>query len=198
MEGGKRSSPTDLVSTGRLLADSAPTRRRGQTQGDSRWTRRDTNTWAPGTPISTGTGRAGTRPRRPLGQAHSRSTVRLQLAIRTVEKLNSGTAAPRLSIEARIRSSLKALKERLQDSYPWVKGHKDIKGNEAVDKLSKRPSILGHESEGVVTLAGLRAWSRRVGAEARGGRGNGLLGWGRKATLGKGAAQRVAIQDRQG
>ena len=51
----------------------------------------------------------------------------------------------------------------------WVKGHKDIEGNEMADKLSKRASILGHESEGVVTPAGLRAWARRVRAEARGG-----------------------------
>ena len=29
--------------------------------------------------------------------------------------------------------------------------------------------MLGHESEGTVTLAGLRAWSRRVRAEAEGG-----------------------------
>ena len=63
----------------------------------------------------------------------------------------------------------------------WVKGHKDIKGNEEADRLSKRASILGHESEGILTPAGLRAWSRRVRAEARGGNGNGLLGWRRKA-----------------
>ena len=32
-----------------------------------------------------------------------------------------------------------------------------------------------------MTPAGLRAWSRRVRAEARGRNGNGLLGWGRKS-----------------
>ena len=70
----------------------------------------------------------------------------------------------------------------MQDTYlAWAKRHKDIKGNEEADRLSKRASILGHESEGVVTPAGLRAWSRRVRVEARGESGNGLLGWGRKA-----------------
>ena len=49
------------------------------------------------------------------------------------------------------------------------------------DKISKQASMLGHESKGVVTPAGLRAWARRVRAEARGGNRNGLLGWCRKA-----------------
>ena len=42
-------------------------------------------------------------------------------------------------------------------------------------------SILGHESEGAVTPAGLRAWARRERATARGGSGQGILGWHRKA-----------------
>ena len=63
----------------------------------------------------------------------------------------------------------------------WVKGHKGIEGNEKADKLCREASILGHESEGVVTPAGLKAWSRRVRAEARGGTGEGILGWSRKA-----------------
>ena len=62
-----------------------------------------------------------------------------------------------------------------------MKGHKDIKGNEKADKLSKDTSILGHESEGVVTPAGLKAWARRVRAEARGGSGEGILTWHRRA-----------------
>ena len=62
-----------------------------------------------------------------------------------------------------------------------MKGHKDIKGNEEADKLSKTTSILGHESEGVVTPAGLKAWARRERAKARGGSRQGVLGWHRKA-----------------
>ena len=54
-----------------------------------------------------------------------------------------------------------------QTYIAWVKGHKDIKGNEMADKISKHASILGHESEGAVTPAGLRAWARRVRVEAR-------------------------------
>ena len=39
-----------------------------------------------------------------------------------------------------------------------------------------------HESEGLVTPAGLRAHSKRVRAEAKGGGGEeGILGWHRKA-----------------
>ena len=37
------------------------------------------------------------------------------------------------------------------------------------DKISNHASILGHESERVVTPAGLKAWARGEGAEARGG-----------------------------
>ena len=52
----------------------------------------------------------------------------------------------------------------------WVKG---VKGNEEADRPCKVASILEHEAEGVATPAGLRAWSKRVRAEARGG---GMLG----------------------
>ena len=40
-------------------------------------------------------------------------------------------------------------------------------GNEMADKKGKHASILGHESEGVVTPAGLRAWARREKWPAR-------------------------------
>ena len=101
---------------------------------------------------------------------------------RVTEKLDSGTEAPRSVIEARISHALEIREIRQLETYlAWVKGHKDIKGSEAADKLSKHASILGHESEGVVTPARLRAWARRARAEARGGNGNGLLGWCRKA-----------------
>ena len=104
-------------------------------------------------------------------------------AISKIKKLDSGAAPPRSKIEARI---LNELCRRSQDhlytgSLAWVKGHKGIERNEKADKLCREALILGHESEGVVTPAGLRAWSRRVRAEARGGNGEGILGWSRKA-----------------
>ena len=103
-------------------------------------------------------------------------------AILTIRKLDTGAALPRSEIEARI---LKELCRRTHDQndtcVAWVKGHKGIDGNEEASKLCRETSILGHESEGVVTTAGLRAWSRRVRAEVRGGSGEGILGWNRKA-----------------
>ena len=94
----------------------------------------------------------------------------------------SGTDAPRSAIEARILNTLDTRENNRQETYiAWVKGHKDIKGNEKADKLSKETSILGHDSEGVVTPASLKAWARRETVKARGGSGQGILGWHRKA-----------------
>ena len=84
-------------------------------------------------------------------------------AISTIKKLDSGIAPPRSEIEARILSELyRRTHDRLDTGLAWVKGHKGIEGNENADKLCREASILGHESEGVVTPAGLKAWSRRV------------------------------------
>ena len=100
-----------------------------------------------------------------------------KLAISTIRRLNSGTAPPWSAIEAQILEKLcKRSNDHLDTGLAWVKSHKGIEGNKKVDKLCREASILGHELEGVVTPAGLKAWSRRVGVEARGGSGEGILG----------------------
>ena len=107
-----------------------------------------------------------------------------KLSISTTWKLNSGAAPPKSEIKARISNELcKRSQNNLDTALAWVKGHKGIEGNKNADKLCREASILGHESEGVVTPAGLRVWSRRVRAEARGGNGEGILGWSCKAIL---------------
>ena len=81
-------------------------------------------------------------------------------AIRTMEKLDSG-----ISDQSKRGYSLPSSPERAAPGHlPSVgESAKDIKGNEAADAgLSKRASIFGYESEGVMTPVGLRA-------EARGG-----------------------------
>ena len=58
-------------------------------------------------------------------------------AIRVTEKLDSGTEGPRASIEARIQRALETRGNKQGTCILWVKGHKDIKGNDLADKLSK-------------------------------------------------------------
>ena len=59
-------------------------------------------------------------------------------AIRTTENIDSGTQGPRLHIEARIQKALEnRSNQHLETMIAWVKGYKDIKGNEKADILSK-------------------------------------------------------------
>ena len=59
-------------------------------------------------------------------------------AIRTTENIDSGAQGPRSHIEARIQEALVTRGNRqLETMISWVKGHKDIKGNERADILSK-------------------------------------------------------------
>ena len=106
-----------------------------------------------------------------------------RLAIRTTENLDSGAQVPRSHIEARIQKALETRgNQQLETMISWVKGYKDINSNKRANIMSKEASILGYDSDGVVTLVGLKAWARRVRTEVRGGgNGNGLLGWCRKA-----------------
>ena len=103
-------------------------------------------------------------------------------AISALRKLDKGITPPRSEIESRI---LKELCGRADNDtitcVAWVKGHKGVKGNEEADKPCREASILGHESEGVVTPTDLRAWSKRMRAEEREGGGECILGWHRRA-----------------
>ena len=79
-------------------------------------------------------------------------------AISTIRKLDSRTASLRSKIEAWILDKLcKRSHDYLDTGIAWVKGHKGIEENEKADQLCRESSILGYQSEGVVTLAGLRA-----------------------------------------
>ena len=100
--------------------------------------------------------------------------------ISTLRKLDRGHTPPRSEIEAGVLEELCTRIDK-DTCVAWVKAHKEVRGNEEADMLCKVASILGHESEGVVTPNGLRAWAKRERAEARGGVGEGILGWHRRA-----------------
>ena len=89
-------------------------------------------------------------------------------AISALKKLDKGITLPRSEIQAWIKKKLYRRAGR-DTCAAWVRGRKGIRGKEDADRLSKEASIYGHESEGVVIPAGLRAFSKRVRAEARGG-----------------------------
>ena len=111
------------------------------------------------------------------GGGHVGDTDRQQVSNLSCEKAGSGTRPTTL----RDRSKELGRRKDSDTRMVWVKGHKGIKGNEKAYKLCREASILGYESEGVVTPAGLRVWSKRVRAEARGGSVEGILGSHRRA-----------------
>ena len=100
--------------------------------------------------------------------------------ISTLRKLDRRLTPLRSKIETR---ELEELCKRIdKDTYmAWAKAHKEFRGNKEADTLCKEVSILRHELEGVVTPNGLRGWAKREKVEARGGVGEGILGWHRRA-----------------
>ena len=122
--------------------------------------------------------------RSPPGYRYGSTVVRLQISNQNSRETGLGKVNTMVDDKSKDPTRSQTRKERSQDTYlACVKGHKDIKGNEAADKLSKWAATLRHECqwEGAVTLAGLKFLSRRVRAGARRGNKTGPLGWGRRA-----------------
>ena len=78
--------------------------------------------------------------------------------ISTLRKLDRGLTPPRSKIETR---EMEELCRRIDKDtcVAWVKAHKEIRENEEADMPCKEASILRHESEGMVTPNGLKAWA---------------------------------------